>query len=343
MMSSPDSYTVRPARLDDAEAVCEMCNEWAVRMRGFKTHDPVEERMEWQTPGFDLETDSRLVFASDGKLIAYASAWDTDEPHVRVGGFVRLHPDVADPELESSLFDWLETRAREAIDKAPEDARVILSVGSLSEDNDRKALLERRGFQLVRHFVRLRIDMAEAPEAPSWPEGIEIRPFDRDKHLEPMVLASREAFRDHWGHVEGSPEEDLAQWKHWAYEDPDYDPATWHVAWDGDEVVGLSIGGAKRPEAENLAYIYVLAVRQAWRGRGIAKALLRHSFGYYYGLGKNLVDLHADAENLTGAMRMYESVGMRQLHRNDSYEKELRPGRDLSVRTLDEDKGVEAS
>ncbi|UCF10083.1 MAG: GNAT family N-acetyltransferase [Candidatus Bipolaricaulota bacterium] len=338
-----EQYTMRPARVDDVDAVCDLCNEWALRMRGFKTHDPVEERLEWQMPGFDLETDSRLVFTADGSLVAYASAWDTDEPHVRVGGFIRVHPDVDDADLEDSLFDWLEDRARQAIERAPEGARVVLNIGSFSEDEHRRELLLRRGYELVRHFVRLRIEMDEAPGEVKWPEGVEVRPFDRDQHLRAVALASREAFRDHWGHVEGSLEEELAQWNHWAYEDTDYDADTWHVAWDGSEVVGLSIGSAKRPEAENLAYIYVLAVRRAWRGRGIAKALLRYSFGYYYGRGKTTVDLHADAANLTGAMRMYESVGMRQIWRNDSYQKELRPGRDLAVKTLDEDKAEDSS
>jgi ribosomal protein S18 acetylase RimI-like enzyme len=333
-----ERYTMRPARLDDVEAVCALCNEWALRMRGFKTHDPNEELLEWQVPGFDLETDSRLAFAEDGTLVAYASAWDTDEPHVRVGGFLRIHPDVQNEELESSLFDWLETSARRAVEKAPAEARVVLSIGSFSEDAHRKGLLERRGYSMTRHFVRLRIEMAERPEAPSWPEGIEIRPFDREKHLERLAAAMREAFRDHWGHVEGSPEEDLAQWRHWAYEDPDYDAETWHVVWDGDEIVGASIGSAQRPEADDLAYIYVIAIRRAWRGRGIAKSLLRHAFGYYFGRDKTMVDLHADADNLTGAIRMYETVGMRQIWRNDVYEKELRPGKDLALRELDESK-----
>ena len=85
-------------------------------------------------------------------------------------------------------------------------------------------------------------------------------------------------------------------------------------------------------EAENLAYIFVLAVRKAWRGRGIARALLQRAFATYYEREKTVVDLDADAANLTGAMRLYESVGMRQVWRNDAYEKELRPGVDLQNR-----------
>jgi ribosomal protein S18 acetylase RimI-like enzyme len=45
-----------------------------------------------------------------------------------------------------------------------------------------------------------------------------------------------------------------------------------------------------------------------------------------------MIDLDADTANLTGAMRLYEGVGMRQVWRNESYEKELRPGIDLRNR-----------
>jgi len=40
-----------------------------------------------------------------------------------------------------------------------------------------------------------------------------------------------------------------------------------------------------------------------------------------------------DAENVTGALRLYEKAGMRPARRGDLYELLLRPGRDLATRT----------
>jgi mycothiol synthase len=326
---------VRPAGLEDVEAVCDLCNACSMQLRGVCTHDATEERVDWQLPGFDLETDSRVVISKTGDLIGYASVWDVDEPHVRVGTFFRTHPTRADRAIEEMLFEWVTRRAQQAVPRAPAGARVVLSTSAYGEDQRRTAFLRERGFELVRHFVRLRTSMDERPAAPSLPGGVRIRGFNRDRDLEAAVIAVREMFRDHWGHVEGDPQEELAQWRHWVYEDPDFDPTVWHLAVEGDEIVGVSFGTTKRPESAELAYIYVLGVRKAWRGRGIARALLRHSFREYYERGRPLVDLDADAANLTGAMRLYEGVGMREVWRNDAYEKELRPGRDLSRRTLD--------
>ena len=326
-------YAVRPARLDDVEAVCELCNAWSMKMQGMPSHDVNEERVDWQTPGFDLETDARVVSNAAGEIIAYASAWDTSEPHVRVGSFCRIHPDHDDPALEEALLVWLETHARQAIERAPADARVVLSHNTFAQDESRQELLARNGFELVRHFVRLRIEMSEAPDEPVIPDGIRIRRFDPESDMRAMVEVCREAFRDHWGYVEEDFDEELKMWSHWVNEDPDFDPSVWHLACEGDEIVGVSLGSTKRPEADNVAYIHVLCVRKAWRGRGIARALLQYSFADYHRRERPVVDLDADAANFTGAMRLYEGVGMRVIRTDNAYEKELRPGRDYARRS----------
>jgi len=62
--------------------------------------------------------------------------------------------------------------------------------------------------------------------------------------------------------------------------------------------------------------------------------LLRHAFCEYYRRGYEGVSLGVDAENLTGALKLYKKVGM-DVHRQfDLYEKELRPGEEISVESL---------
>jgi ribosomal protein S18 acetylase RimI-like enzyme len=77
-------------------------------------------------------------------------------------------------------------------------------------------------------------------------------------------------------------------------------------------------------------------VRRPWRKRGLGLALLNHSFGEFYRRGYRRVGLGVDAQNLTGALRLYEKAGMRAdpARRFSVYEKELRLGVDLAVETL---------
>lgn len=78
----------------------------------------------------------------------------------------------------------------------------------------------------------------------------------------------------------------------------------------------------------------MLGVRRPWRKRGIALALLRHSFSELRRRGKTSVKLGVDSHSLTGATRVYERAGMSVSMEIRSYEKELRPGVDLSTQAL---------
>ena len=49
---------------------------------------------------------------------------------------------------------------------------------------------------------------------------------------------------------------------------------------------------------------------RAWRGRGLAKALLRRTFCEFWRRGVIHVSLDVDADSPTGATKLYESVGM---------------------------------
>jgi mycothiol synthase len=53
-----------------------------------------------------------------------------------------------------------------------------------------------------------------------------------------------------------------------------------------------------------------------------------------YERGQKKVALGVDAASLTGATRLYERAGMHVARQYDTYEKELRPGRDLSTQII---------
>ena len=78
----------------------------------------------------------------------------------------------------------------------------------------------------------------------------------------------------------------------------------------------------------------ILGVRGPWRKRGIGLALLRHAFGEFYRRGKRKAGLGVDAENLTGALRLYKNAGMHVHQAFNIFEKEIRPGREISVQSL---------
>jgi ribosomal protein S18 acetylase RimI-like enzyme len=191
----------------------------------------------------------------------------------------------------------------------------------------------RSGFDLVRRSYRMRIDLTEAPPAPAWPQGITLRAFDPDRDLDAVAWADREAFRDHWGFVERPFEQDLQMFRHWLGE-PRFDASLWFVAVHGDEVAGISLCDPYTESDPGMGWVGSLGVLRPYRKQGLGLALLRHSFGELYRRGRRKVGLGVDASNLTGALRLYEKAGMRVYRQNNTYEKELRPGVELSTQAI---------
>lgn len=335
----PEGYTSRPARKDDLEAAVEMFNIDARQLVGVEKFVLNEIANEWSTPGFNQETDSRIVFSPEGQVVGYCDVWDM-KPHFSIDCWGRVHPEHTNLGIGSYLLEWAQRRAEGAIPKAPPEARVILKCNTITLNQAAKELFQAVGMQRVRYFFRMVIDLDSNLPDPLWPEGIEIRPIVIGKDEWPMTVAVVEAFKDHWGHVERPIEEEYERWMHYIKNDDDFDAELYFLAWDGDEIAGAVLGRPKSDDDPDMGWVDVLCVRRAWRKRGLGLALLQHSFGEFYRRDKLRVGLGVDAENITGALRLYERAGMHPDPNRTyvAYEKELRPGVDLRTTQVEEAK-----
>jgi mycothiol synthase len=335
----PAGYTVRPAQPDDAPHAVALFNVCSMRLVGEAPNSESELRVEWSAPKFDLSRDTRVILSPRGDVVGYAELWDTADPHVVAYAWGRVHPDHEGRGIGSFLMAWEKQRARQAIDKAPPDARVIVRTGALDRDLASTTLFKDHGFTPIRQFLRMMIQMTKTPPAPSWPSGVTVRTFARSD-LEATARAVRDSFSDHWGHVDTPFDQDLEEWRHWIDTDEQFDPSVWYLAESEGELVGVALCTPKRHEDPSLGWIHTLGVRRTWRRRGIALALLRHALSDLYTKGKPKVGLDVDAESLTGATRLYERAGMRCERRSLTYEKELRAGIDLTCKTLEPSEGL---
>lgn len=308
--------------MDDAEAVVSICNAGTLKVNGIREHTVERRRLHWQRSGFDLDADTRVAESPTGELIAYAVVNDTSKLHTRIRGDFYVHPTHDSPALREALLDWLECRARLSIVRAPKGMRVVLTHHLLSRDESRRDDLLRAGYKLVHHSQRMRMEMA-SPPTESIPRGISIRSMNRETDLPAISRTVQEAFRHHWGFVKRERKEDVARYERWLTDDPGIDPSVWHLACADHEVVGVCLGTTRYSGDEDQAYIFTLGVRDAWRGKEIGRALLVHAFTTFYKHNRSRVGLDVDTANLTGALRLYESVGMTPIWRIDEYEKEL--------------------
>lgn len=332
----PQGFTVRGAGLDDVEPALTLFNTWS---QAVIHEDDVTDmgaiRNEWCSPGFDPARDIRIVFSPDGVLVGYMEVWATVKPPVHPWLWGRVHPDFGGLGIGTWLMQWGEERAAKVLDEVPANLRVAPRVGIYRSAVESKKLFEDMGFRQIRSSYTMQIDMDDAPSAPAWADGITLKTFNPDTDTEAVYRADDEAFRDHFGYIDMPFEEGFARFKHLMMGEG-FDPTLWFLAMDGDEVAGISLCRPKAYDDANAGYINSLAVRRPWRKKGLGLALLRHSFGEFYRRGKRKVSLGVDAENLTGALRLYEKAGMYVRKAFDLYEKTFRDGREISVESLSE-------
>jgi len=104
---------------------------------------------------------------------------------------------------------------------------------------------------------------------------------------------------------------------------PDFEPALWFLAVEGGEIAGVSLCRLPYPGRPSVGWVRTLGVRPPWRRRGLGLALLVRSFRELRGRGARTAGLGVWADNLTGAVRLYERAGMWVEERRDTYERRL--------------------
>lgn len=272
--------------------------------------------------GSDSDKDV-LLAEIDGNVIGYAYVWvsvtEAGERLYRHRGY--LVPAWRRKGIGGALWHWAEARLQ-AIGIERREESILLQVMAEDTALGRTALAQRNGYQPARYFYFMqRAPLDDLPDAPL-PTGLEMRPA-HPEHWRAIWEAKEEAFADHWGHL-ASAEADYRRWVN----DPQHDLSLWQIAWAENAIVGVSLNGIN--EADNARYkfrrgwINSLGVRRAWRGRGLGRALLVNSLRVLRERGMTEAVLGVDADNTTGATRLYKSVGFCVLNKDVLYRKRLK-------------------
>lgn len=293
----------RHATRDDARAVAELVRAYDVSQFGETDADEAEILDWWHD--LDLERDVWLV-EDDGRLAAYASV-----ERKRDGGIlgdVYVHPDCTGRGLGARLNDLVEERGRELA-----GGPATIQIPAFASDRRAVELLESRGYRQERHYIRMVADLGDEPPPAQPAAGIEIGQFD-PADAKVVHDAVNEAFADEWDFTPMPHEEFVEQRMGRS------DPTLWRVARENGEVAGATLLDWKR---FGVGWIGSVAVRPAWRRRGIGLALLLESFREFHRRGERRVGLTVDTQNPTDATRLYERAGMRPLFQATIFEKEL--------------------
>jgi len=139
----------------------------------------------------------------------------------------------------------------------------------------------------------------------------------RDDEYEAFFDALNEAFAEHW-EWHPDPFDEWLERRQGQHHD-EHGPV-WFVVRDGDELAAVTRNDA---DVAGGGYVGAIGVRPAWRGKGLGKALLQATFAEFWRRGTTRVTLDVDSQNATGAVALYERVGMRVDSCGVAFEKEL--------------------
>lgn len=283
---------------DDAPDVLELINACDIEDVGAPDYSLADVRSDWAYARFDLAEDARVLVDEGDRIRAYVAVRQY-EPGRRFWSDLYVHPQARDGASERWGVAFAQDRA-DTLAGVP-DASVFVYA---EDGSDLAGTLEELGFTDVRRMWRMELDLdGDLPVVDELPDGIEIRTFDPAR-ASSLHAAVQEAFAEEFGHVY----EPFDEWAARKLEHEEFDPSTWWVAWQDEEVAGMVI--ASVADGVDAAWISTVGVRRPWRGLGLGLTLLRTAFRRLAERGVAKVALGVDSENPTGATRLYERAGM---------------------------------
>jgi hypothetical protein len=232
-MTLPEGFSLRSASDEDAARAAQLVNEEARVQLGTPIWSTDQVLRHWSNPVVDRERDVVVVEAPGGVVCAWFSLV-CGPPHVEVFALGVVGLAWHGRGVGSWILAETERRAHRFLELAPAGARVVIHAGALADEPAVEALLVAAGYHEIRRFQLMRVDFADVPPAPNVPAGIRIDQFDPVLDMDAAFEAHHEAFADHWGETEETPEE----FRHWLIDTPRFDRELSLLARDGPVVAG---------------------------------------------------------------------------------------------------------
>jgi mycothiol synthase len=245
----------------------------------------------------ELKPEWLQVLEVDGRVVGYGDVVIEDD---------EVALDVAAPGHWDPFLDWAEETAKS---RGIHRVRAFIPAGHELAD-----VVAARSYKMWRSSFTMERDL-KGSDPPAMPDGFRLRSYRPDLDAEVLRSALNEAFADD----PTSHEESESGFRESFLKARGFDPSLWLLAWAEDELAGFAIAFPERSGNNELAWIRVLGVRSPWRRRGLGEALLQAAFFELQRRGIPRVGLGVDVENVTGALRLYERVGMSPTTRWDNW------------------------
>jgi mycothiol synthase len=326
-------WSIRPFVESDTTSVVHLFNAAWTADKIDSVYTEKDLRIRLASPNLDI---SRHVIVADGPKVegvpegtalGFGIVTPADDPaHDRrtYTLTVYAHPAAVPLGLEGGLLHKLLeiTRAQEARDDIEPRGTVRLKATAYEKQKSLRVLWTGAGMSEVRQFWLMHRPLGEPIEEPKAVEGVIIRPYKRPDDNRPGVEAYNDSFIDHYDFRQESE----AEWEFKA-STPFFKPELSRMAeieGSNGEIAGFCICAIfdqeNKIKGRQEGWIALLGTRRSWRGKGLGRALLLHGLHALKAAGMQTAVLGVDTESLTGADRLYKSVGFYLHERTMHYE-----------------------
>lgn len=317
MTELPDGLVSRPLVRDDLPAVLDVMREHEEHVLGEAMVDLEDLEADWERPSFDAAADTVAVLEGE-RLVAYGEVYRNRRAEIYV------HPRWCGRGIGTALMRWSWRRVQQA--GAPLVGQTVPDAA-----HDAVELFRRHGYSpLWTSWVLALPPEARVPQV-DLPPGYRIRSFRPGSDEQAVYRVVEDAFNE-W------PDRDPSSYGDWAagvLGRPGFEPWQLFLAVrtepgaGSDEVVGvchLVLSGGS-------GWVNQLAVAAPHRGQRLAQALLAVAFAAARERGSPRGELSTDSR--TGALGLYEHIGMHVTAAFTQWVKRLSPQDDAGERGPD--------
>ncbi|MBI4926411.1 MAG: GNAT family N-acetyltransferase [Anaerolineae bacterium] len=257
------------------------------------------------------QSPNHLVVEVKGQVVGWGSCESYRQRarlHIGAHEFYLL-PEWRGQGIEQAVLGFFEARVAELLRDCPPD-QAVYKIFLHEEDAEKIALLEANGYsRLAAHAIMVRPDLEQIPDCPL-PDGMEIRPFEAD-HLRQAYDVLREAFSEH---IHGSDPSD-EDFEAWSQDETFADRSLWVVTWDvkNNRIAGVIFNFILQEENQyyhrQRGYVEFISVLKAYRGRGLARAMIAASLHLHKQRGMTEAALSSHTENPFNPIAIYLDMG----------------------------------
>jgi ribosomal protein S18 acetylase RimI-like enzyme len=299
------NYRIVKAEVSQAEVLAELINQHELAIDPDSTSIGFEESKEIIEGFFDPA------------IAAFIFTEGIEEP----SAFYSVNPDATRKRLFTDVYarpgsNLIKEALIESLKAAAADFPEYEHwFGVNTKDTVMRSAMESLGMQVIRTYWHMKKTLTASDAVSIERPEVSIRLVSGDEDMKTWWALHQDAFSKHFGFAPRPMELWIEQTVAASTFDPE---ACFILDYDGEPAGFVSLANANYHL--NGGYVDILGVAHKFQGLGLGQTLLQHAINHSVQQGREFIELNVDSGNESGALRLYEKLGLKPNSAWEQYE-----------------------